>query len=278
MRPRAALVLALVLPLVASGRVSAQTGNTERQEKGDIEWRVLQILVDFHSALYETYTIGDPRNKANHLLNEMEGPAERIRTITLANFEDTLGAFHGAHTAKDPSTGGPRIMLRPLRQDFVAMGRTLANVGGIDYVPSALSDYIVFDTLGDNNRLDPTEIVAMRSDAFTEYIYTANGVPIVTLDGQTIITNPARFEEEASLTIQKLLPSWQKGRMVSSVIEPPSVEVMANDGTLIPDGGVSPTTNISVRVVDLLSGPGRLEVWEDAVDEGTLVGKSGVSR
>lgn len=75
-------------------------GNPDRQERGDLEWRRITkfgITIDDHPAVYNFFTTGDPRQRTQHLLIEMEGPTDLIQNLTLQQFFDDNPTFHGAY-------------------------------------------------------------------------------------------------------------------------------------------------------------------------------------
>ncbi|MFA5161414.1 MAG: hypothetical protein WC421_04125 [Elusimicrobiales bacterium] len=115
------------------------------------------------------------------------------------------------------------------------------------------------------------QIRGMRCDAMVEYAYTANNLPIVHFDDNTIITNPELFIDYASRIPSYLLPSHQQARLIPALEDYPVITVKDSDGRIILDGDTVTTQGISVNVEDDTSGPGRLELWRDGVNTGQLV-------
>lgn len=113
------LPLFSLLGLFVLGSSALAAGDLNYQEKGDLQWRQLQILPDDHGAVYDEFTAGNPLDKNTHNLVEMEGPALQIRSLTLRQFIDTSGDFCGAYSY--PLT----VLDRETRQEIVRLARRL---------------------------------------------------------------------------------------------------------------------------------------------------------
>ncbi len=105
------------------------------------------------------------------------------------------------------------------------------------------------------------DVTAMRSDAFAEFTYAANGWPNLTRSGTLISITDRASMNYVDGNAAHYTPRFLRGRLVESVIDTPSVLLFAGPSgdTPITNGATSSTT-IRVKVEDKYSGPLRLEL------------------
>jgi len=268
-----AIVIAVAL-LVPRSAWSTVEGNRHAQEKGDILWRNiapqvntyfgnLQKVIENHSAIYDRVyaSRADQSSRWAHDAMEMDGGV-LTRHLALETFvldghgEDN---YFGAYTAS-------ALLDFDTRWAIVQKAETLLTEDilyavdfpfGID-APRLSSSYIFYNSTGANGLLDDGEITRMRSDAFTEYIYTKNGVPLVTVWDVDVVHGPNLFQLLAGLG--GLLPSQQRAKMSLSTIESPTITVFTSTNGPVANQSVTSASSIKIKVDDKSSGPGRLEV------------------
>ncbi len=177
----------------------------EMVELGDVVWRTLSLPIDYHGAIHRKWDIPlSPHEDNNRGLVEMEGPALRIRNLSLEEFKEA-SIYYLA----------PRSLVgldRDTRKAIIEVAEQLRTRNPqVEYVDNYLGNYI--DTVDEySGLLQITDIVAMRSDAFVEFCYAYAGRPIIRIyslnpftynlpgvGGVDIRGNPNRFDDAASL-------------------------------------------------------------------------------
>ncbi|MFA5859919.1 MAG: hypothetical protein WC955_12730 [Elusimicrobiota bacterium] len=265
-------VFTIFLQMLFSTRVhSAVTGNAVAQERGDIEFRQLNIPVDEHGGIYWSYGTGDPTNKNHHLMTELSGPVG-FNTITVQSFVDVFGSYYGAYTLNDIN-----LTLQKRQAIINTAFDVRSKIPAITYVLNPINQYIEWDdNLGDcPGVLELKEIEAMRSDAYVEFCYAENNVPILTL-GNNIKTQTDLMIFKAGS--QLLYPSDQRNRLRASYIDNPEITVLnAIDNNIILDNCVANIKKIKIKVKDISSGPWRLELWQGSPSEGNCLGDNNLT-
>ncbi len=254
-------------------------GALDHQEKADVLFRNLAVIpkipVEVHSGIYEKYFTGDPDNPFNHLVFQMTGvvtsklclddlfgcveTVRGIEPILLSTFKTVESPYYGAFAlASSPG--------RAERQAILEEAKRLRAMS-IDYIvmpdegkSNLLNHYVRYTDFNSDGIMQEGEITRMRSDAFVEYSYAVAGFPIMDVD----ITSAAGiYTLQFRSGMQLLFPSDQQARMVSATIQKPELHVYEDETNkeLLNDDFTS-KQSFHVYVEDLLSGPGRLEIWD----------------
>ncbi len=261
---------------------AASYGVLDHQEKADVVFRKLNVLFDLpievHSGIYEEYFIGEPDNSASHMVFQMTGivddewclaaPLPRcvtevrgIEPILLTTFETVATPYYGAFSLTESLSMADRqsileeaklLRLRKKAIDYIVMPH--------EPNQDLLSHYVQYIDDNGDGIMQEDEITRMRSDAFVEYSYAAAGFPIMDVD---ITTASGIFTLQLRAGMKMLYPSDQQARMGPATIEKPEVHVYEDETNkeLLNDD-VTSKESFHVYVKDLLSGPGRLEIWD----------------
>lgn len=284
-----AAIISLTLLFPGIGHALPE-GNYQHQEKGDVLYRTLAgwpaNTFDFHNGVYYRYVDSgngpsNPSDSTFHNVFEMGGATANgnvvasttsIREIAVQTFKSPSQGpiqYWGAYTLSYTSVQrGLAANPGSTRSAIIATAKSLKNrATPIPYVLSVgqtIFPNIYFNYIGTGTAtgtfLDVDEIQSMRSDAFTEYCYAANGLQIVPYASVFQLSGAQYLQRLAAYG--GLSPRRQFERLRASSTETPSIMVYTGT-TTVADGGATYLTSLSVRVDDGLSGPERLEFYRD---------------
>ncbi|MDD2773252.1 MAG: FlgD immunoglobulin-like domain containing protein [Elusimicrobiales bacterium] len=259
-------------------------------EIGDLVYRNLSLPINEHNAVYVNYVepstaqAANPADLTKHSVIQMTGvtsfdgsgvvtAVSGIEKITFQKFQ-TDGTYIGAYTStttipRNYSSGYQWTMSRMAILNAANRMSTRAVpiiyvIGVGDNIATLATSYMTVD--GSGSAIYESNIISMRSDAFTEFVYAETGFPIMDVNASTY-AGLAILKTRASNL--QLFPSTQRARLAAATITLPSATMYDDKGAVLPDGGTSTTTlTVQITAADSLSGPGRIEVYKD----GALVG------